>query len=74
MSAPAISRHLRVLRTSGLVSSQPVDQDGRGRVYHLRPERLTALQTWLEQVQSFWDEQLAAYRAHAEAAREGELP
>ena len=68
-SAPAMSRHLRVLRTHGLVEAGPVEHDARLRVYRLRPEPFAALQAWLDQVQSFWDEQLGAFKDHAERRR-----
>jgi len=69
MSAPAMSRHLRVLRASGLVEAESGDDDARLRLYRLRPERFVALQAWLDQVQAFWGEQLGAFKAHAERTR-----
>ena len=54
MSAPAMSRHLRVLRASGLVEAAGVDDDARLRVYRLRREPFVALQAWLDQVEAFW--------------------
>ncbi len=68
-SAPAMSRHLRVLRATGLVEAELDDDDARLRVYRLRPERFVALQAWLDQVQAFWGEQLGAFKAHAERRR-----
>ena len=62
-SAPAMSRHLRVLRSTGLVDAGLADDDGRARVYRLRPERLREVQRWLD---SFWGGQLDAFKAHAE--------
>jgi DNA-binding transcriptional ArsR family regulator len=69
MSAPAMSRHLRVLRSSGLVAAESDNDDARLRLYRLRPERFVALQAWLDQVQAFWGEQLGAFKAHAERTR-----
>jgi DNA-binding transcriptional ArsR family regulator len=66
MSAPAMSRHLKVLRASGLVEAAGVDEDARLRVYRLRREPFAALQAWLDQVEAFWSEQLGAFKAHAE--------
>ena len=66
MSRPAVSRHLRVLRRSGLVDVDSLDEDARGRVYRLRADRFVALQAWLDQVQAFWTEQLGAFKEHAE--------
>ncbi len=68
MTRPAMSRHLRVLRSSGLVDVAMMEEDARGRVYQLRPERFVALQSWLDQVQAFWSEQLGAFKEHAERA------
>src|SRR5215211_1599691 len=65
-SAPAMSRHLRVLRATGLVEAAGVDDDARLRVYRLRREPFVALQAWLDQVEAFWGEQLGAFKAHAE--------
>lgn len=64
-SPPALSRHLRVLRTTGLVEVELGEADARQRVYRLRPEPFTALQAWLDQVHAFWGEQLSSFEAHA---------
>ena len=66
MSAPAMSRHLRVLRKSGIVEEEGLPDDARVRVYRLRPERFAAMRGWLDEVESYWDDQLAAFKAHAE--------
>ena len=46
ISRPAVSRHLRVLRDSGLVRDELV---GRRRLYTLVPDRLAPLAAWLAQ-------------------------
>ena len=66
VTAPAVSRHLRVLRRSGLVEEHGIDADARVRIYHLRPDPLVALRAWVDQVQSFWSDQLDAFREHIE--------
>ena len=71
MSAPAMSRHLRVLRQSGLVEEERVDDDARVRIYRLRPKPFKELQQWLIQLESIWTEQLGSFKAHAEKARKG---
>lgn len=71
MSRQATSRHLKVLRASGLVDVELDDTDGRGRVYRLRSDRLATLRAWLDQVQAGHAEQLAAFKRHAEGEREG---
>jgi len=70
MSAPAMSRHLRVLRAGGLVEATGADDDARLRVYRLRREPFAALQAWLDQVEAFWSEQLGAFKEHAERRSE----
>jgi DNA-binding transcriptional ArsR family regulator len=66
MSRAALSRHLRVLRTSGLVDVEMLPDDARGRMYRLRADRFVGLQAWLDQVHAFWSEQLGAFKQHAE--------
>lgn len=46
ISRPAVSRHLRVLRDSGLVRDEV---EGRRRLYTLVPDRLLPLAEWLAQ-------------------------
>jgi len=70
MSAPAMSRQLRVLRRTGLVEEERGDHDdARFRVYRLRREPFVELRNWLEDIESFWTEQLAAFKKHAERPR-----
>ena len=66
MSPPAMSRHLRVLRESGLVDEARGDEDARVRVLRLRPEPFDELRRWIDEVEQFWTGQLAAFKAHAE--------
>jgi DNA-binding transcriptional ArsR family regulator len=66
LSAPAMSRHLRVLRTRGLVTEERASDDARARVYRLRREPFEELQGWLAEVESFWSDQLDAFKQHAE--------
>ncbi len=66
MTAPAMSRHLRVLRKSGLIEEYSLEHDARIRMYRLRAERLSGLLAWLEELAAFWTEQLSAFKAHAE--------
>jgi DNA-binding transcriptional ArsR family regulator len=68
-SAPAMSRHLRVLRTRGLVEEERVDDDARVRVYRLRREPFDALQVWLRELESFWSDQLESFGAHVARRR-----
>jgi DNA-binding transcriptional ArsR family regulator len=72
MSAPAVSRHLRVLRRSGLITGHGVDDDARLRLYELRQQPFTDLTAWLDQVQASWTDQLGALCEHAERVSKGE--
>ena len=65
-SPPALSRHLKVLRTRGLVEEERSAADARVRVFRLRREPFDALGGWLAAVEGFWRDQLGAFAAHAE--------
>ncbi|RZS38900.1 ArsR family transcriptional regulator [Herbihabitans rhizosphaerae] len=65
-SRPALSRHLKVLRGTGIVTVDLDDTDARGLTYRLAPDGLTALRAWLDQVQAHWTDQLAEFKRHAE--------
>lgn len=57
VTRPAVSRHLRVLRESGLVR---VRADGRRRLYALDPTPLADLDAWLATYRPFWSNRLDA--------------
>lgn len=63
---PAVSRHLRTLRESGLVDEQRDAFDSRVRVYSLRARPMAELKAWLEQTDAMWARQLDAFKAHVE--------
>ena len=69
VSPPALSRHLRLLRRSGLVEHVELEEDARVRIYRLRPEPFRSLREWLDEVESFWSDQLASFKQHAEKTR-----
>ena len=52
MSAPAMSRHLRVLLSAQVIIDERLDEDARARVFRLRPESVKAAQAWLDSVLS----------------------
>ncbi|MGH8326740.1 MAG: ArsR/SmtB family transcription factor [Steroidobacteraceae bacterium] len=64
ISFPAMSRHLRTLRKSGLVDEDRDEFDSRVRIYRLRPEAMMDLKTWLAETDALWARQLAALKAH----------
>lgn len=49
ISRPAISRHLRVLKSAGLVAEV---KKGRENVYAFKPAKLDAARNWLETIRS----------------------
>ena len=66
ISAPAMSRHLRILRESGLIEDERQATDARVRMFRLRREPFDDVSVWLAQVQAFWNEQLDSFKAHVE--------
>ena len=63
---PLLSRHLRVLRRCGLIVDDEPEHDARVRLYRLQPQALAPLRGWLDEIESFWGDQLQALKAHAE--------
>lgn len=61
VSRPAISKHLRVLKESGLIQER---RHGTRRLYRANPEPILEMRRFLE---SFWDEGLLAIKRAAEA-------
>ncbi|GAA1270457.1 transcriptional regulator [Planotetraspora silvatica] len=53
VTQPAISRHLKVLETAGLISRS---RRATARLSHLEAEPLRDVTTWLARYQRFWDE------------------
>ena len=65
VSRPAVSQHLKVLETAGLVAAEP---RGAARIYHVRPEGLMSLRVYLD---GFWSDVLSAYRQEVVKAKGG---
>jgi DNA-binding transcriptional ArsR family regulator len=65
-SAPTMSRHLRILLRAGIVADERPADDARTRVFWLRPESITLLRDWLDELQTAGDEQLASFKRHVE--------
>lgn len=69
-SWPAISRHLRVLRTAGLVRDRKV---GRERHYALDRARLRAVfGSWVVAFDAMWEENLDRLKRQVEEPRGGD--
>jgi DNA-binding transcriptional ArsR family regulator len=69
LSFPAMSRHLRTLRHSGIVEEARDEFDSRVRIYRLKPESMVALRSWLAETEAMWARQLTAFKAHLQKAR-----
>lgn len=61
LAAPAMSRHLKALKSAGLVTETHPEFDARVRVYALNTHALSELKTWLERAEQGWSEQLSAF-------------
>lgn len=55
LSAPAVSRHLKVLREAGLVNQRV---DGTHRYYTVRPEAMRTISDWTLDHRAFWSASL----------------
>jgi DNA-binding MarR family transcriptional regulator len=66
-SAPAMSRHLKLLLDSSIVETERIPEDARVRLFKLRPDSLVAVQAYLDQLQAEWAEQLGSFKRHVEA-------
>ena len=69
MSLPAVSKHLKVLETAGLIS--------RGRDAQWRPCRLEAaplkdISNWVERYRKFWEESFDRLDAYLREIQAGE--
>lgn len=57
MSRPAISQHLAILRSAGLVESR---RDGRERYYRIVAVKLREVHDWVSHYERFWQQKLRA--------------
>lgn len=64
LSQPAASKHLRVLRETGLVRVRP---DRQTRWYELAPAPLAELDAWLAPYRRMWRDSLDALAGHLDA-------
>jgi len=60
LSAPAISQHLKTLKTARLVT---VRVDRQKRIYTLDPDGVAELSAWVDQIRAFWNPKLDALEA-----------
>lgn len=69
LPAPAMSRHLRELKQSGLVEETHPEFDARVRIYTLKDGAMADLKKWLADTERMWADQLASFKAHVENKR-----
>ena len=58
MSLAAVSKHLKVLESSGLISR---GREAQWRPCHLEPKPLEAVSAWLEEYRRFWDRSMDSF-------------
>lgn len=68
ISRPAISQHLKVLKTAGLVTDHA---DGTQRVYQIDPRGIAALKLHFDQL---WSSVLTGFKESAEQSAAGSKP
>ena len=66
MSLAAVSKHLKVLETAGLVSR---GRSAQWRPCHLEGAPLAAISEWLEGYRKFWDRSLDGLAAYLETMK-----
>jgi DNA-binding transcriptional ArsR family regulator len=61
VSRPAVSQHLRVLKSVGLVTETA---EGARRVYRIDPRGIGTMRDWLD---SFWADRLESFKSFADS-------
>ncbi len=69
MSLAAVSKHIKVLETAGLVSR---GRDAQWRPCHLDPAPLRVVSAWLEEYRRFWERSLDSLDAYLERIQRAE--
>jgi len=65
-SRPAISKHLRVLRSAGLIVTH---ERGAARICELNAGPLRAIETWLRDYKAFWSDSMRNLKRYVEENR-----
>ena len=63
LAQPAVSKHLGVLRTVGIVT---VVKSGQQRLYQLEASRLKPIHDWVKTYERYWTHQLGRIKERAE--------
>ena len=61
ITAPAISRHLKVLEGASLISNE---RQGKHRLCRLNPKALTSASEWIESHRHFWSQSFDRLETH----------
>jgi len=64
LGQPSVSKHLRVLRQTGLVRTR---RNGRRILYRTDPQAIRPLYEWTKTFEQFWRHQLTRVKERAEA-------
>ncbi len=67
MTQPSVSKHLKVLKDAGFVSSRI---DAQRRIYQLEFDRIKAIDAWLEPYRELWSRHLDALERHLDRKRD----
>ena len=67
VSRPAVSQHLKVLKSAGLVNHR---SEGARRVYFIDPDGLGELRRWIDQ---FWTDALASFKNEVEKSSDPQV-
>ena len=68
MSLPAVSKHLKVLERSGLISRS---KDAQWRRAKLEPDAVKPVADWVDQYRRFWDASFDRLEAYLKVVQEG---
>jgi DNA-binding transcriptional ArsR family regulator len=68
ISAPAISRHLKVLEEAELITNE---RRGKERICRLRPETLSGAMNWLDFNRRFWGASIDRLEQHLRQSKKG---
>lgn len=69
LDQPSVSKHLRVLRETGLVRMRC---EGRQKIYRTNAEAIRTLHDWASTFEQYWTHQLGRIKQRAEAAASAE--
>ena len=69
MSQPAVSKHLRVLESAGLITR---GREGQRRPCRLRPEALGEVDRWVSELRQTWEARLDRLDAYLDETRSRE--